>query len=700
MKTNTEKPEYDMLVYDVLVYPDEMVNKQAAVAFMPKIKSTIMNYPQRMTIREIAATCGRNRHPFAPIIAQGKGTLCAKNWVSQQIYALDFDNDDLNDEGKKCVAHKPYYLSPSEAVRRSKSMGHTPAFGYMTLSSRSNHERFRLVYVLDEPCTTKEEHDAVYAALAADFIIEDRCLIDTSCREQSRVFFGGTGTFSLSYRSVLSKKELVEKGKQVLLDGLDKKATPTKPALQANKLDKLIEALKHDTELIAKNRKTPYESLETPVFMRAERLSTNTPHKKEEYNNNIISSIYKNTLPSCGGQWSDPASPVMTRAPEDFVEFCLQNVPFEALFEVKVEQKFRCALPEHEDVHPSASIFIGDDGVHRYKCHGCGRHFNIFSFIREVTGCSYVTAYRLVSIIFGVPFETEWQAGCRDQISHYIILLGSEHFDKKYSILKKYLLRRRAMTDFVLLLNIMNSMVMDYKAVNSQKPMFCISLVRLQKEYGNFGRKLSLDSLYEKIKMFAHLGLIEIIPDEQMPSRTLKVLRKCQRNNEREYRTSCYHIPLGSQQTLEHATEVILADKGGSVRAATISSREGLTRTSGDIEAKKVFAQRQSEWQKKENEKLSAEVEKFYKSYVSATRNLIKKKGWTTEREIIDRMHCLDKKKRSQYSLICLPQLLREEQLQRVSFTKMIQNKYGIDKKQAKLCYGSSKVIVPEPKEV
>lgn len=694
MEAKTEE-----LKYDILVYPDEMANKQAAVALMPRIKSTILRYPKKMTIREIAAACGRGRHPFAPIIAQGKGALCAKNWVSQQIYALDFDNDDLNDEGKKCVAHKPYYLSPSEAVRRSKSMGHTPAFGYTTLSNRSNHERFRLVYVLDEPCITKEEHDAVYAALAADFIIEDRCLIDTSCREQSRVFFGGTRTFSLSYRSVLSKKELVEKGKQVLLDGLDKKATPSKPALQANKLDKLIEALKHDTELIAKNRKTPYESLETPVFMRARGVSTNTPHKKEEYIY-IISDTDKDTLPSYGGQWSEPANPVMTRVSEDFVEFCLQNVPFEALFKAKVDQKFRCALPEHEDVHPSASIFIGNDGVHRYKCHGCGRHFNIFSFIREVTGCSYVTAYRLVSIIFGIPFETEWQAGCRDQISHYIILLGSEHFDKKYSILKKYLLRRHTMTDFVLLLNIMSSMVMDYKAVNSQKPMFCISLAKLQKEYGNLGRKLSLDSLYGKIKMLAHLGLIEIIPDEQMPGSTLKVLRKCQRNNEREYRTSCYHIPLGSQQALEHATEVILADKGNSVRAATISSREGLARTSGDVEAKKVFAQRQSKWQKKENEKLSAEVEKFYKSYVSATRNLIKKKGWTTEREIIDRMHCFDKKKRSQYSLICLPQLLREEKLQRVSFTKMIQNKYDIDKKQAKLCYGSSKVIMPEPREV
>ena len=672
--------------YDILVYPDEVATKKAAVVSMPKIKSTILGYPQKLTLREISALCGRNKHPFAPIVAQGKGTLCAKNWVSQQIYALDFDNDEVDSCGNKCVTHKPYYLSPKDAVSRSKRMGYPPVFGYNTLSNRSNHERFRLIYALDEPCTTKEEHDAVYAALASAFIIEDRCLIDTSCREQSRVFFGGTYTFALSYRSILSKKELVKKGMQVLQDGLDKKATPTKPAPQKNSLDKLIEALRHDTDLISKNRKTPFESLETPVFMRAREVSTNGSAKgKSIYN------IYKDSkkIPFfLRGEKKSLETRINTGVSGDFVDFCLKNVPFEALFGVGLNQKFRCALPEHEDIHPSANIFIGKDGICRYKCHGCGRHFNIFSFIQEVTGCSFLTACRLVSTIFGVPYETEWQGNCRDQISHYLDFLGSDYFDNNFGILKKYLLRRHAMTDFTLLLVIMSSMVMDSKAVNSEKPMFCISLERLRKKYSNYGRVLHKDTIHDKIKMFAHIGLIEIVPDEEIPRRTLKMLRECQENNEREYRTSCYHIPLGSKQVLEHAIEVILDDRKNSVRAKSILTREGAVMATGANAAGKVYVQ-----QAKEDS--TQEIPKFYERYKKAIRNLFAKKGWTTEREIIDRMHYLDKKKRTVYSAFCLPDMIKHDLVQVLRFSKDVEEKYSIDNKKAKLHYGSSKVIVP-----
>ncbi len=677
--------------YDILVYPDEVATKKAAVASMPKIKSTILGYPQKLTLREISALCGRNKHPFAPIVAQGKGTLCAKNWVSQQIYALDFDNDEADSCGNKCVTHKPYYLSPKDAVSRSKRMGYPPVFGYNTLSNRSNHERFRLIYALDEPCTTKEEHDAVYAALASAFIIEDRCLIDTSCREQSRVFFGGTYTFALSYQSVLSKKELVEKGKQVLLNGLDSKATPTKPAPQVNDLSKLIDTLRHDAELIQNDRKTAIESLETPVFMRAREESAFACIKRKSIYN-IYTTRDKDSI-LLYTQKENPESPVFMRVSEDFVDFCLRFAPFEALFGTEIGQKFRCVMPGHEDVHPSANIFIGKDGIRRYKCHGCGRHFNIFSFIQEVTGCSFVTACRLVSTIFGIPYETEWQGECRDQISHYISFLGSDYFENNYGILKKYLLRRNAMTDFILLLNIMSSMIMDHKAVNSQKPMFCISLANLKKKYSNYGRNMLLNSVYKKIKLFAHLGLIEIVTDEQIPKRTLKVLRECQENNEREYRTNCYHIPLGSKQVLERAVEVILADKKCSVRAKAISTREGLICSSGKEAADKIFVQQS-------NEDFSKEIHEFHKRYKKAIKNLFAKKGWTTEKEVIDRMHYLDKKKRTTYSGFCLPDLIKHELVCCIRFSKDVEEKYSIDNKKAKLHYGSSKVIVPGAKEI
>ena len=112
---------------------------------------------------------------------------------------------------------------------------------------------------------------------------------------------------------------------------------------------------------------------------------------------------------------------------------------------------------------------------------------------------------------------------------------------------------------------------------------------------------------------------------------------------------------------------------------------------SGKEAADKIFVQQT-------NEDVTVEIPKFYERYKKAIRNLFAKKGWTTEREIIDRMHYLDKKKRTVYSAFCLPDMIKHDLVQVMRFSKDVESTYGIDNKKAKLHYGSSKVIVPGAK--
>ena len=202
--------------YKVLLYTESFKKKSEANKAIARIKKGIMDCLTEMSIEELAEKVGAGGYPVALCEPEGKigEALSKKHWRSQQIYMLDFDNSDK----KKNKFEPPYYLTGKQAIRMSRKAGMIPAFGYHTLSNKKSYEKFRLVYVLDEPCTTAEEHEAVYAALSSVFVVNGTRLTDDKCSELSRVFYGGQkgGVFSASYGSTLSKKKLTEIGRELI----------------------------------------------------------------------------------------------------------------------------------------------------------------------------------------------------------------------------------------------------------------------------------------------------------------------------------------------------------------------------------------------------------------------------------------------------------------------------------------------------
>ena len=117
--------------------------------------------------------------------------------------------------------------------------------------------------------------------------------------------------------------------------------------------------------------------------------------------------------------------------------------------------------------------------------------------------------------------------------------------------------------------------------------------------------------------------------------------------------------------------------------------REQIIRANGQNEADSIFVQSKAL-------ERNPEAEVFYKRYKAATEKLLEKKGWTVEEEILNRLKGFTKQEKKKWSGICLPQLLAELELQRVPFTKTIEEEYNVKQtRSVKLKYGASRIIIP-----
>lgn len=302
--------------------------------------------------------------------------------------------------------------------------------------------------------------------------------------------------------------------------------------------------------------------------------------------------------------------------------------------------------------------------------------------------------------------KTKWQQHILDEIGWYEYFFVRERYVKKYKVLNKYLDRHGLRSVYMCMLRVLSNMVYSGQAIEADMPMFCIRGSSLYEALRRAGCCKGNKTIKRSLKELEYLGLVRIVPDSEIPSQQLNQLKSAQRNC--KFRTTCYQIPIDNPEVLQHACDVIEQDKKNNVRAHARRSREGVMRASGEEAAHKIFVQQTGEG-------FSEDVSNFYEHYKKAVKNLFIKKGWTTEKEIINRMHFVDKeskkfpnkkdmllnakKKRETYSVLCLPNLIDEGLVQVVRFSKAIEEEYSIDNKKAKLHYGSSKIIVPGEEE-
>lgn len=125
-------------------------------------------------IRTFAEKIGIDGHTFCPATFIG-GLRKKENFEQQQLFALDFDNKDLN---KK--------VSFEEIKERADFYELPVLFAYDTLSSRE-HDKFRVVFLNDVAIPDRKVAEAMQQAMGGIFPEAD-----SSCyRDVSKMYFGG-----------------------------------------------------------------------------------------------------------------------------------------------------------------------------------------------------------------------------------------------------------------------------------------------------------------------------------------------------------------------------------------------------------------------------------------------------------------------------------------------------------------------------
>ena len=142
--------------------------------------------PTSIDIRTLAEGMS-NGCTFKPAYLNG---TTSKEFISQEIFALDFDDG----------------FTIDEALNRCKQKNILPAFGYTSFSHKPEHHKFRLIFHSDKVIKDCKERDKIQLALMTIF---PEC--DKVCKDPARLFFGGKGLICLDENAVINTEAIIAK---------------------------------------------------------------------------------------------------------------------------------------------------------------------------------------------------------------------------------------------------------------------------------------------------------------------------------------------------------------------------------------------------------------------------------------------------------------------------------------------------------
>lgn len=152
---------------------------------MAYISNNITGNIREIEIEELAQLVGENGHPFTPAIFNGSRR--SENFISQQVYALDFDGG----------------LTLQEFWNRAEQYTVLPAFVYETYSSTEINQRFRAVFINDIEIKNMKAASILTGLLLYLFPEADQC-----CKDSARMYLGGKRLLYFSKNEVINVKDV------------------------------------------------------------------------------------------------------------------------------------------------------------------------------------------------------------------------------------------------------------------------------------------------------------------------------------------------------------------------------------------------------------------------------------------------------------------------------------------------------------
>ena len=658
--------------------------KTAASKEAGLIKSTVMFGRQLITVSKLAdyVKAGKpmvmgnliyDENDLIALKAEPTKRIAAKNrhWHDQRMFAVDVDNE--------CGNTSIDYLDLTTAINHCLESGITPSLVTTTYSFSPVHHKFRMFFLMDKSINDIELHDRIVNALFN--VISNGCLgvVDSRCKDLARLFYGSGKDDCVKYIN----EEAIVSIDSLLPLGCIEMIQPKKNNNRKNnenifsgdvcKIDKIKKLIVFDTDLI---RGSWQSSLAKAHFTVANDTCWITLNKFSIKNTQDLFSAFQLT----------EESPILP-GQNDVLMQLLRFTPLNLLLGIDYGISFSCILPRHKDTNPSARLELRNDGSSSYHCYGCcgaSRAYDPIDVIQKLSGCSFSAAKKYLCKLLGISPETEKLRQHKEALAkaqEYILLDLPTEYPKLHAFM-----RRR---NLHILYHDLHTLARQYiyETDNPDEHLIIASSKLIQAKLSKFyGRSIRLMTLVKRLHLLAQLGLIRVLSDEECPPKLLKNLRKWQIRNDMRYRPTVYAFPLLDPVVLQNATVVSHRMIDKSMRTQYYS-QQMVSMAEGDETARKIYVQGSLH-------KNNKDLERFYAQYSLSAKALIACKNWFTEKELIEKLRGYTMKKKTFYSGTCLPKLLTELGLCRVTCTKQLSCKLNI--RPGEISIGHAKIILPK----
>ena len=553
---------------------------------------------------------------FRPCAINGSSD---KGFISGQLVGFDIDNE-RKINGKKVPLPPDRQLKLEDAIAKSKGLGFYPVFAYRTFRAKPLHDKFRIVFCLDQAVTDPHEWKHVYSKLAAVF----GTYPDPACKNPSRVFFGTNQ--KASYTDLEARVD----ADSLLADYVPPTArkahtganTGRQKAINTGGLavDIITAVQTHDADFIRKATKR-----ETPLF----------------FNNRA-----------------------------DMFAYIYTEINLADLLNVSEGEAFNCIIPDHEDSDPSASVFRASDGKYLYKCQSAencptqGLPLTIKQLFEHVGDFrSEAQCIEFLRKSFNLHLvETDYTRQQKENIDQIIqAVTGTD--DLSFSAICPTADRniRFCRTLYISIL----CYARDHIQPDTEgEGNFCFYMPIKNFVKTTEGLK-SVDKVCKYTKLLIYHRLLEIVPFSELPKDVQKKLRAGQNNG---YNTCQYYrVPSWVHPHLLSVEAQARKWKAAGYRVNGISY-EGIYRAEGEAVANWLYPQRK-------HKRLSAEADTRHDFLVDILIRLIRDKGYATEKDIYSDLKQALKKRGYTYS-----EYYADRQI-KVSITEAC-NTYGLTRRR------------------
>ena len=443
-----------------------------------RIIQSELSKPEEIEI-ETLANMLVNGCNFRPGATNGKTDA---DFVSQQIFGLDFDNTES-------------IIQPQEAVSIAKSKGLYPCFLYSTFSSKEEKPKFRMIFLLNEAITDIQTRNDIQSGFMK--IFENH--IDKKCGNAARIFFG-----SQAKKLLYADFERTNNKETVL-----KYAEPTTRTEKPDKEKKL--------------QKTTKKYVPSAIYGNIEAIRKHDVAYLQKSLNIKKKTTFQNR--------------------QEFFNYLYKKINLAELLEVEEKEMFCCVLPEHDDTNPSANVFREKFGTWKYYCFGCNASLNTKQIIELLGG--FKSEYQAINFIKEVYMldikETEWAKEQTANIDNILDCLVGATNEEAFSIIcpQAAINTRNAVNTFIQILLIAKSSILpDRTATDNGNIIFYMSDEQLMRKCG----KNSKSQIHRYLKLLAYHKMIIPLSDGDIPKAFLhKALDS--RTSEKHNRISFYSIP-------------------------------------------------------------------------------------------------------------------------------------------------------------